>query len=184
MRQHKKGDKVEITPIAIQKVKFVKPKYMNSKQADIMRNNHRELLTFSMLENNSNEVAAIYSIDKKARSNFYKGDKSSVNIEESIELYHLLRTSNPQTLELLHNHPGLSYFSMQDLWFFMEYDSIKTMTVVTNTGNVWYISKNGKFNKNELLALMRKIYKSGKENYDEIIEIFLKSAYHFGIERN
>lgn len=112
---------------------------MNSKQADIMRNNHRELLTFSMLENNSNEEVAIYSIDKKARSNFYKGDKSSVNIEESAELYHLLRTSNPQTLELLHNHPGLSYFSLPDIRFFLKYDSIKTMTIVTNKGKVWYI---------------------------------------------
>ena len=99
-------------------------------------------------------------------------------------MYHLLRTSEPQSLELLHNHPGLSYFSMPDIWFFLQYDSIKTMTIVTNKGNVWYMNKNDGYDRSGAYALMRKIVKEKGADYDAVVEKFLKQSYNLGIERN
>ena len=99
-------------------------------------------------------------------------------------MYHLLRTSEPQSLELLHNHPGLSYFSMQDIRFFLKYDSIKTMTIVTNKGNVWYITKNEKYDRKGVYDLMGSLTKEKNVDYDEVVEKFLKQSYNLGIERN
>jgi hypothetical protein len=108
----------------------------------------------------------------------------SINVEANTDMYHLLRTSEPQSLELLHNHPGLSYFSMRDIWFFLQYDSIKTMTIVTNKGNVWYMNKTEKYSKESLFDLMRTLTSGGNTDYDDIIEKFFKQSYNLGIERN
>ena len=45
---------------------------------------------------------------------------------------------------------------MQDIRSFLKNDIIKTMTIVTNKGNVWYMSKNDGYNYSGAYALMRK----------------------------
>ena len=185
LSQHKKGTKVLITDLAIQKVKHVQPNYMTDEQAEMLAQAHRDLLKFSMIHNNSNEVAQIISVNKAIQTSYAAGDMDSINVEANTDMYHLLRTSEPQSLELLHNHPGISYFSMQDIRFFLKYDSIKTMTIVTNKGNVWYINKTEKYDRKSVYALLRKLANSEtKIDYDELIEKFLKQSYNLGIERN
>lgn len=185
LSQHKKGKNVLINDVAIQKVKHVRPNYMTDEQAEMLAQAHRELLKFSMLHNNSNEVAQIISVNKAIQTSYMAGDMESINVEANTDMYHLLRTSEPQSLELLHNHPGLSYFSLPDIRFFLKYDSIKTMTIVTNKGNVWYINKTEKYDRKSVYALLRKLANSEtKIDYDELVEKFLKQSYNLGIERN
>ena len=73
---------------------------------------------------------------------------------------------------------------MQDIQSFLKNDIIKTMTIVTNKGNVWYMSKNDGYNRSGAYALMRKIVEEKGADYDAIVEEFLKQSYNLGIERN
>ncbi len=46
---------------------------------------------------------------------------------------------------MLHNHPGQSGFSEYDLFTFFKHPSIKSMTIVTNKGQVKFITKSNRF---------------------------------------
>ncbi len=46
---------------------------------------------------------------------------------------------------MLHNHPGQSGFSEYDLFTFFKDPSIKSMTIVTNKGQVKFITKSNRF---------------------------------------
>ena len=59
----------------------------------------------------------------------------------SITRNHLLRSSYGCVIIVLHNHPSLSKFSLEDLKFFLGNNSIKMMVVVTNLGGVSYLVK-------------------------------------------
>ena len=51
----------------------------------------------------------------------------------------------------MHNHPRNSSYSFSDIIEFIRNDSIKTMTIVKNSGGVEVLTKTGSFNKLELL---------------------------------
>ena len=64
----------------------------------------------------------------------------------------------------------------------IHYDSIKTMTIVTNTGNVMYISKNDNFNFIKAKDVMLEYVKEYGNNFNKCVEIFVKNGYNYGIE--
>lgn len=76
------------------------------------------------------------------------------------------------------------FFSMNDINIFMKYNSIKTMTIVTNTGNVMYISKNDKFKFIKAKEAMIECVKEYGDNLYKCVEIFVKNSYNYGIEHS
>ena len=42
---------------------------------------------------------------------------------------------------MLHNHPGQSGFSLNDLGLYIKQNSVQTITIVTNKSQVKYITK-------------------------------------------
>lgn len=85
---------------------------------------------------------------------------------------------------LCHNHPGQSYFSLQDVAVFLKNDSIGTMSIVTNQGKVWTISKTARFDYDAAFAELYKYRGVSEKEWDDVIDSFLKNGYTYGIERS
>ena len=181
--QHK-GNKVQITDQAISKVREIDINGLDQSNNAYIQKTHKELLEFAQKENDSNEVATIVDLSSNKRTPFVKGTRHEVDIYADTDMYHLLAVSGKGTLILCHNHPGLTDFSANDLSIFMRHDAIKTMTIVTNRGNVKYISRDKNFDSDAATELMRKCMKENNEDIAASVEKFLKKCYSVGIKRH
>lgn len=181
--QKNRGEKVLITDQAIEKVQSVAPSDLPSNITQMLTQTHKELLKYSMDENESNEVAGLIDIFTGKRTDFVKGDRHSVDIYSDVNTYHNLVSKSRNSLILCHNHPGLTDFSANDIGVFMRHSSVKTMTIVTNLGKVSYISKTKHFDYKKTADLMKDCLKQSGPNIDKGIENFLKKCYSVGIER-
>ena len=121
-------------------------------------------------------------LENLVSSGYVLGTGQEVNILADAQAFHMLATGHESSLELAHNHPGLSYFSLNDIAVFLQYPAIKTMTVITNQGTTWYINKTDSFSRTKALSLLSDLSKKYKD--DELVEKFLKKGNTVGIERN
>ena len=184
LRQKNRGKKVLITDVAIDKVPKVAFKGMSDEIASRVQQAHKDLLRFAKEQNDSNEVACLLDITNGNRTEFIKGDQTSVDILSSAECYHWLRVMPERTVMLLHNHPGQSYFSDRDIIVSLENESIGIMSIVTNQGKIWTIQKNDRYTfKNAREAFKKCITESGG-SYRDAVDEFLKGGYNYGIERS
>lgn len=182
LTQHKPGNKVNITDQAIEKVKAVGPSSSSVEELEMMQNMNRQILTISKDKNNNNEVAM--AIFEGKISSPVLGDLNSVSLYADAEMYHILRgTGTFRTVILSHNHPGLSYFSLDDIGVFVENPSVKTIEIVTNAGQTWYLTKKDNYDDNKALDMYFQAMKDNKDNSDKAVDVFLKSMYHM-IEKN
>ena len=183
LRQKNRGQKVAITDIAIQKVPLVAPNGANHQTAFFIQETHKELLRFAQKQNDSNEVACLLDLTTGEKLDFVKGDQISVDIERDAASYHWLRNSPEKSLMLCHNHPGQSYFSDSDLVLFLEHGAIGTLSIVTNQGKVWTISKTQGYNFKTAFSEFKKCILTSNGNHDKAIDSFLKNGYNYGVER-
>lgn len=183
LRQKNRGKKVPITDIAIQKVPLVAPNGADHQTAFFIQETHKELLRFAQTQNNSNEVACLLDLTTGEKLDFVKGDQVSVNVEADAASYHWLQSKSPKSLMLCHNHPGQSYFSMNDISVFMYYPQIKSLSIVTNQGKVWHITKLDRFDFDEARRAMENAIIKSKGNGDKAVDLFLKECYNYGVER-
>ena len=183
LRQKNRGQKVTITDIAIQKVPLVAPNGADHQTAFFIQETHKELLRFAQKQNDSNEVACLLDLTTGEKLDFVKGDQISVDIERDAASYHWLRHSPEKSLMLCHNHPGQSYFSDSDLVLFLEHEAIGTLSIVTNQGKVWTISKTQGYNFKTAFSEFKKCILTSNGNHDKAIDSFLKNGYNYGVER-
>ena len=183
LRQKNRGQKVAITDIAIQKVPLVAPNGADHQTAFFIQETHKELLRFAQKQNDSNEVACLLDLTTGEKLDFVKGDQISVDIERDAASYHWLRNSPEKSLMLCHNHPGQSYFSDSDLVLFLEHEAIGTLSIVTNQGKVWTISKTQGYNFKTAFSEFKKCILTSNGNHDKAIDSFLKNGYNYGVER-
>ena len=184
LRQKNRGQKVAITDIAIQKVPLVAPNGADHQTAFFIQETHKELLRFAQKQNDSNEVACLLDLTTGEKLDFVKGDQTSVDVEMDAASYHWLRTRKANSVMLCHNHPGQSYFSLQDVMVFLKNDPISTMSIVTNQGKVWTISKSDRFDYDAAFAELYKYRGATEKEWDDAIDSFLKNGYTYGIERS
>lgn len=182
LEQHKDGDKVFITEQAIQKIRPIYLKDYTDENVNFSFQIRKELLEFARKKNNSDECACIIDLINNTKSNFITGDKISVDIFANPDIYHLIHTSSENTLELTHNHPGLSDFSANDINIFMKYRSIKSISIVTNQGKTLFLNKTNRFDLKKAGKAMNESLEKA-ESIDQAIENFLKKCYSFGVER-
>ena len=182
LAQHKAGSHVNITTQAIQKVQNITPKGYAQSSADYATSVRREILRIARDKNQSKEVASLIDLENLISSGYVLGTDQEVNILADAQAFHMLATGHESSLELAHNHPGLSYFSLNDIAVFLQYPAIKTMTVITNQGTTWYINKTDSFSRAKALSLLSDLSKKYKD--DELVEKFLKKGNTVGIERN
>lgn len=80
---------------------------------------------------------------------------------------------------MLHNHPGQSGFSLNDLKMFIGNKSIQTTTIVTNYSVVKHISKTSLYNQSQVYKIMKDIKQSiTMRNNEAIVDNILKQLYN------
>lgn len=148
LRQTNKYKKLAVNSIAINKIPYVKYPGINIDDCIIIHDLAQEVLYLSMTQNNNNEVAITFSLDHerlKQSGEVYKsvvmGTENETDIYADSDTYHLLRTSDRNLLVSLHNHPTALSFSIQDIFLFIREPSIGHMIVVSNKGELYYMSK-------------------------------------------
>ena len=177
MLAQQKGGKVNITEQAIDKVKAIKIKGYSDDALIQIQSMNKEILKVSKERNSSNEVAMIWS-KESGISKALLGDKEHVDPDGDVEFSALLRRAPFRSLVLSHNHPSTSYFSCEDVGYFVSHPSIKTIEVVTNKGKTWHITKNEKYNDLEVLQKYKDIIKENQgTEIDKIVDLFLDSIY-------
>jgi hypothetical protein len=173
-----------ITTQAIQRVPYTKIEGFNTTQNNSLYAFHKELLTIAMNENNSREVLRIWNAYTNEYTDTF-GIFNRVNIDDNIENAVLRHKAYERELVYIHNHPSTRGFSGADLRVFLFDATIGVMTVVTNTGQVYYVAKKERYNaqnadklyndiKSELLA-------NGTYTEEISFKLFLKKCGKAGV---
>jgi len=145
--QNKIGKAIAVTDIAISKVPYVKYPDLSDEICDKIYEMTKEVLKESR-KNNNREVSITYNpsvTDEKNTAIIY-GSEHEIDLGADTDTFHLL-IGEPRSVINIHNHPDCSKFSVYDLSFFLRNDSIKTLVLVSNKGEVTYMTKNKNYNK-------------------------------------
>ena len=170
------GKKVNITDQAIDKIRYIDIPTHTKEENEFIQEQHKALLKDAKENNNSNEVAYLLKDGKVTK---VYGDQDSVSFVPGEKSTELLFNSKPYSITMLHNHPGQSGFSMNDLKLFIENKSIKTLTIVTNYSTVKYISKTSLYNENNVISLIKDIKQHNNiEKADIVVDYILKQLYN------
>jgi hypothetical protein len=157
LEQAKKcGYKTAITDIAIKKVKYIKYKDLTDEQNAIMQRLAKEVLFLSQTCNNSNEVAITCDLGSLNPLECYGiclGDEHSVDVCSDTQSNHLIVSAKICTVVILHNHPSLQTFSLDDIRFFVANRGISILVVVSNQGKIHYLYKDKKYSEKETIQL-------------------------------
>ena len=188
---NKKNHKIDITDVAINKVKLIKFEEIPKEEHLIISNLAKMVLEISKENNNSNEVSITYKIgtnikDIDSSIGVQFGNEYEVDPLSNTISYHLIKGQNECIVVLLHNHPSLSSFSLDDIYFFLSYHTIKMMVLVSNKGDIHYMVKNSKYDIDKNILLLNKTgeeYNKAKSHKKklEAINIFLKGCKKNGI---
>ena len=180
--QKNRGEKVFITDQAIDKVGIVPIDQTSSDELREIQEMNKVILRTAMNQNNSNEVAMLWKSGEGV-GHPVLGEKGSVDFLSDPEMSHTLRSSPMRSIVLSHNHPGLTYFSCDDLGVFLSYPSIKTIMIVTNMGKVYQLTKKDGYQDEQMIEHYWDIIgKNPGAKIDKIVALFLESTYKY-IER-
>ena len=151
--------------------------YSDEQCAEIQKQ-HKQLLEYSRDNNDNKEVAFVFRNDLLDRTKFL-GEDDKLDFGTG-----LLGKGND--LIVMHNHPRNSSFSFGDLVEFIGNQSIRTLTVVKNNGEVEVLTKLKKYNKLDFLVeldrLKKKTVKMDSDvEYQKVINKFTKKYENQGV---
>lgn len=185
VEQAKKRDhKIYITDTAIEKVGKVSLSDFSEEQTVAMQECHKELLRISKNRNDSNEVLFISNLDFTV-SVTVLGTEHTVEPGKNPFAVSVIGNSPKYSLVYMHNHPSTNTFSLADIDTFVCDGVIKTMSVVTNQGEVYVINKTSSFSYDKARHLMRDINRllpDDKNIGHNFVKEFLKRCDEGGIE--
>ena len=153
----------------------------------------KEVLTISKNDNDSNEVALTYSLDYrnliaegKEFMGVALGDEHSVDPCMNAVSYHLIVASLECVVIVLHNHPSLSKFSLEDVKFLLRNETVKMMVVVTNLGRISYLVKKDNYDRKKAIEIYNNAVNihndgSGIRDYQKAALYFLSNCYEANI---
>ena len=178
LKQARKHDfKVNITPQAIEKVPLVNIPALSDVENRNIQLMHKQLLEDAMKNNHSNEVA--YILSKNGVSKVY-GTENTVDFAKSHETELLLKLSPERSLDVLQNHPKGSTFSLDDIVFFVNTDSVRSLTIVTNQGKVMYLIKTKAVYAREINTVLSQL--TYTNDISESIDNISKVLYNYGVK--
>lgn len=140
----KRNRKVLITDIAIEKVPLIQYKGLNDTENNALYQLAKLVLLTAQTENDSNEVAITCTLDKDNPLDEFGisfGGEHEVNVCADTASNHLIMSAQRCAIVVLHNHPSTQTLSVEDIRFFLHFESIRIMTVVTNQGTIHYLCK-------------------------------------------
>lgn len=188
----RRNQKVMITEEAIRKVPYIHYREIPEQEWDIIQSLAKRVMELSRKSNDSNEVAITYSYDTdmvlsgEELVGVHFGDEHSVDPLADAKTFHLIMKSRECAVVSLHNHPSLSLVSLMDIRFFLRYDSIKLLVVVTNLGSISYLVKSGKYNYVAAINFMNDVITmhnaaDNVKGYEKAVQYFLSNCYNVGI---
>lgn len=175
LQQTDKFKKVGINNVAISKIPYVKYPGISVEDCITIHDLAQEVLFISMTENNNNEVAITFSLEHeklKARGQEYKaivkGNETEIDLGADTATCHLLLSPGRNVLVSLHNHPAPMTFSIFDIMTFIRERTIGCMIVVTNKGELYYMSKDKhRYGADKASAcLVKAMLETNKNAYD------------------
>jgi hypothetical protein len=200
--QNKNDRKLLITDIAITKVPYVKYPDVSPDECSKLHELEVLLLGLSQKENNSNEVAITYRLYKEPneteddRIAIVYGDEHEVDLGADTKTFHLLQSERLAIINM-HNHPNCSNFSLYDISFFLRNDSVKLLILLSNKGELNYLSKSEDYSRMHNVALLLDVFRKVVPNsvQDMVINLkristsdmlkatstWIKEAQHYGI---
>ncbi len=162
LANRKTGEKAAIEQKTIDGLAVFSYPGMSKAQNETMQARQKELLAYAMAENNSDEVA--FLLDSKLnRIAAIKGDEGNVDVTEM-----MINRLDRQNLQMLHNHPHGSSFSMDDIRVLLDYDGIKGMSLITNRGRVETLQKAANYNKIKADLIMKDTLQRAKSNKKDL----------------
>ena len=160
-----------ITDVSIDKVKPVDSVAYSNEENQIICQKHKELLLYARKNNPGAECAFILSSDfsKQVES---IGKESTLDFS-SCEAIDML--TYQRNLYVMHNHPKNSSFSLNDISFFVNSISIKTISVVKHNGKILQLTKSDCYDQEEVKQGIMKIVKEKAPNetdeeYDKAVK--------------
>ncbi len=164
-----------ITDVSIDKVKPVDSVAYSNEENQIICQKHKELLLYARKNNPGAECAFILSSDfsKQVES---IGKESTLDFS-SCEAIDML--TYQRNLYVMHNHPKNSSFSLNDIKFLIENNSVKTISIAKHNGRIEQLTKSPYYSFDEarksLMNITRKYYINGSDKeYDKIIREFIQ----------
>lgn len=134
--------KIEITQKMIGRLRGVAFPGFSKQENVTMRELHKQLLSYAMKKNNHKEVAFILSNDLKNLQTI-KGEENSIDISASVDS--LLREH--ENIQILHNHPLGTSFSLRDINLLLEYKNVQGFSLITNSGRVETLQKTTNYDR-------------------------------------
>jgi excinuclease UvrABC helicase subunit UvrB len=109
------------------------------------------------------------------------GDEHGVDPCMNTVSNHLIMASYGCVVIILHNHPSLSKFSLDDVKFFLRNNTVKMMVVVTNLGSISYLVKKDNYEHKTAVELYNESVNrhnegSGLRDYQKAVEYFLSNC--------
>lgn len=148
-----------INDAAIARVPNVAVLGYSEEQCAFIQQQHKDLLEYSRDHNDNNEVAFVFRKDLSDKTVFVGTDD---RLEFGAELL-----GRGDGLFVMHNHPRNSSFSSNDLRFFLQYDSVKTFSIVKNNGEVELLIKTDSYDRAKAETLLERAYKKYVKQYSD-----------------
>lgn len=175
--------KVHITKIAIDKVQAIELDGYTMQEMEKLQQYHKNLLKIAMDENESNEVAKLFTTSFGKTIAVF-GDETGVSISKDIGARAFMLKASESSVVIIHNHPKGTSFSYSDIGTFLQ-GEVKTLTIVTNKGKVFALNKTDSF---DILGISGKIkeirdsYENPIEHQEEITKRILKVVGNYGVQ--
>lgn len=100
----------------------------------------KELLAIARDKNNSNKVAMILTSDLKGKT-ILLGNDNSIDFGTA-KAKNIL--AGGESLYIIHNHPRGYGFSLDDIHILTDNNSVKSISLITNSGRIETLQKNCK----------------------------------------
>jgi hypothetical protein len=190
--------KIHITDVAIDKVPYVNYPTLSSENCENIHFLGKLLLKLSKENNFHNEVGITYRLykefdeDENDRVAIVYGTEHEVDICAHSKSFHLLYSRDLAVISM-HNHTNGTLFSCLDIQTLLSNNAIKIMILLSNKGELCYLCKNEKYDRQRAINEYKKIKDSVTEAFgnssneysfeelSNISKIWLNKCYKWGI---
>ena len=123
----------------ITKVKPPEPK--QNKKPSRLRDGVDRALNKALEHGLETNTEILIAVDAKTGEELISQAGGARSVQPTEEFYNLLRSADKNSIIMIHNHPGSSSVSIDDVIFLGRYESLKRHEVIGHDGTKYYLSK-------------------------------------------